>query len=177
MSQNRLSVLVETAILAALGVALDRFVLFQMPQGGSVSLVMLPIFLLAYRRGLGAALVGGFLVGTIQLAFGGYFLNFFQVSLDYFLAYTALGLAGLFKKQHLTPTIVNIVLGAIVGATGRLVSSFLSGVIFYGEYAPEGVPVWQYSLIYNASYIIPSAALAIALLIILAQVRPDFFRA
>lgn len=177
MFQNRLTVLTEIAILAALGVVLDKIVLFQMPQGGSVSLVMLPIFILAYRRGLVAALIGGFLVGAIQLFFGGYFLNLFQVSLDYFLAYAALGLAGMFKKQGQTPSLVALSSGAIVASLGRLLFSFLSGVIFYGEYAPEGVPVWQYSLTYNASYIVPCAALAIVLLLFLVKARPDFFKA
>lgn len=177
MFQNRLSVLTEIAILAALGVVLDKIVLFQMPQGGSVTLVMLPIFLLAFRRGLVPALIGGFVVGTIQLFFGGYFLNFFQVSLDYLLAYSALGLAGLFVKEKQVPSLVSILSGATIASLGRLFFSFLSGVIFYGEYAPKGVPVWQYSLVYNASYIVPCAALALVVLVILVKARPEFFKA
>jgi thiamine transporter len=43
-----------------------------------------------------------------------------------------------------------------VGGAGRLACSFVSGIIFFGANAPEGQPVWLYSLVYNLSYIVPS---------------------
>lgn len=150
MSQNRLLSLTEIAIFTALAVVLDRLTLFTMPQGGSVTLAMLPIFIIAFRRGGAAGLLCGFLVGLIQLIFGGYFLNLFQVALDYLLAYAAVGLA-------------------------RFASHFFSGIIFYGEYAPEGTPVWIYSLIYNGSFMVPCALIALLALVIIYKARPSFF--
>ena len=49
----------------------------------------------------------------------------------------------------------------------RFVCSFLSGVLLWGSYAPEGMNVWVYSLTYNASYMIPNAALTTALIIVM----------
>ncbi len=95
MSKSKLSILAEVAIFSAIALVFDKIPLFTMPQGGSVSLVMLPILLLALRHGLGVGVLTGGIVGTIQLFYGGYFLNVFQVFLDYALSYAGIGLAGL----------------------------------------------------------------------------------
>jgi thiamine transporter len=42
----------------------------------------------------------------------------------------------------------------------------LSGVIFFGMYAPEGQNVWVYSFGYNGLYIITEAAITIVVLLI-----------
>ena len=53
--------------------------------------------------------------------------------------------------------------GMVLGCFGRFMASFLSGFIFYGQYAPEGVnPVW-YSLTYNGSYMLAECIICIAL--------------
>lgn len=176
MSSNRLSVLTEIAILAALGLVLDKLVLFQMPQGGGVTLVMLPVLLLALRRGAFPALLAGFLIGSLQLAFGGYYLNLFQVGLDYFAAFTALGLAGFCYKAKKDISTGQILLATLIGGTGRLLCHFLAGWIFFADYAPEGWQPWIYSLYYNASYMLPSMALALALLLVLLKAQPKLFR-
>lgn len=95
MSKSRLTILSEIAIFSAISLVFDKVPLFTMPQGGSVSLVMLPILLIALRHGLTAGLLTGGIVGTIQLFYGGYFLNIFQVFLDYALSYAGIGFAGL----------------------------------------------------------------------------------
>ncbi|MBJ8325196.1 energy-coupled thiamine transporter ThiT [Streptococcus pacificus] len=180
MSKLKLSVLTEVAIMAALAIILDKIVLFHMPQGGSVSLTMLPIFILAYRRGLAAALTGGLLVGFIQLFFGGYYLSVPQVLLDYILSYGAVGLAGIFYNQFKASKnnqMLFLSLGILVGSLGRLFSNFLAGIVFWSDYAPKGTPVWIYSLTYNASYLVPSAIIALILLVILLKVKPTFFKA
>lgn len=175
MSQNRLLSLTEIAIFTALAVVLDRLTLFTMPQGGSVTLAMLPIFIIAFRRGGAAGLLCGFLVGLIQLIFGGYFLNLFQVALDYLLAYAAVGLAGFFRSGKQAPGLPALLLGGLLSGLARFASHFLSGIIFYGEYAPEGTPVWIYSLIYNGSFMVPCALIALLALVIIYKARPSFF--
>jgi len=70
-----------------------------------------------------------------------------QILLDYPLAFGALGLAGAFKKQP--------VIGVGIGILGRFICHFISGVIFFGQYAWEGWNVIAYSAAYNATYLVP----------------------
>lgn len=172
---SKLPQLTEIAIFTALAVILDRLTLFTMPQGGSITLVMLPIFLVALRRGLGAGLLAGFLTGLIQLIFGGYFLNVFQVFLDYILAYTAVGLLGLAKSSKQTISLASLISFGLLAGLARFASHFLAGIVFYGDYAPEGTPVWLYSLGYNASYMVPITLISLIILVIIYKSRPKLF--
>ncbi|HFI0043653.1 TPA: energy-coupled thiamine transporter ThiT [Streptococcus suis] len=181
MSKSKLSILTEIAIFSAIALVFDKFPLFTMPQGGSVSIVMLPILLVALRHGLTAGLLTGGIVGTIQLFYGGYFLNIFQVFLDYALSYAGIGLAGLLaplllKQKDLKHASLIISLAGLLGGSIRLLATFLSGIIFYADYATPGMPVWLYSFTYNISYILPSTIIACILLIILYKARPSFYR-
>ncbi|HFI0173020.1 TPA: energy-coupled thiamine transporter ThiT [Streptococcus suis] len=181
MSKSRLTILSEIAIFSAIALVFDKVPLFTMPQGGSVSLVMLPILLIALRHGLTAGLLTGGIVGTIQLFYGGYFLNVFQVFLDYALSYAGIGFAGLLaplllKQKDLKHASLIICLAGLLGGSIRLLATFLSGIIFYADYAPAGTPVWIYSFTYNISYILPSTIIACILLIILYKARPSFYR-
>ena len=44
--------------------------------------------------------------------------------------------------------------GVVTGVLGRYICHFITGVIFFGMYAPEGTNSVIYSLTYNATYII-----------------------
>ena len=74
---------------------------------------------------------------------------------------SALGLSGLFsRKKH------GLYIGYIVACLGRFFFAFLSGLLFFAAYAPEGMnPAW-YSFLYNISYISIEAAVTIAVLLI-----------
>jgi thiamine transporter len=157
--------------MTALASVLDRLKLFEMPQGGSITLVMLPILFIAFRRGLRAGLLTGFLVGLIQLLIGGYFLNPLQVLFDYLLAMTAVGTAGLFRNKSLK----NLFAGTLLASALRLLSNFISGVVYYGSYAPKGTPVWLYSLLYNSSYILPAATISFLVLVLLWKFQRQLF--
>ncbi|HFU4463334.1 TPA: energy-coupled thiamine transporter ThiT [Streptococcus suis] len=181
MSKSKLSLLTEIAIFSAIALVFDKFPLFTMPQGGSVSLVMLPILLVALRHNLTAGLLTGGIVGTIQLFYGGYFLNVFQVFLDYALSYAGIGFAGLLtplltKQKDLKQAAFTISLAGLIGSSIRLLATFLSGIIFYADYATPGMPVWLYSFTYNISYILPSTLLACLLLTLLYKAQPNFFK-
>ncbi|MBY4973122.1 energy-coupled thiamine transporter ThiT [Streptococcus suis] len=181
MSKSKLHVLTEIAIFSAIALVFDKLPLFTMPQGGSVSLVMLPILLLSLRHGWLVGILSGLIVGTIQLFYGGYFLNLFQVFLDYVLSYAGIGFAGiaatfLHKQSKLSQASLFISLASLLGGSIRLLATYLSGIIFYADYAPADKPVWIYSFIYNISYILPSTAIACILLILLYKARPNFFR-
>ena len=174
----------EMAIAVALAAALGLVKLFVMPQGGSVSLEMLPILFIAVRRGLVPGITVGVVYGFVQLLLPGAFLvQPVQVLLDYPLAFGALGLAALvpvpaspvrlaWREIRPAPARVlpflALLSGAVVlGVGARFVCHFLSGIIFFGSYAPAGQAVWIYSLTYNLLYLAPEAVLTVVLLALL----------
>lgn len=175
MSQRPLVVMLEIAIIAAVAIILNNFVALKLwPQGGSVSLVMVPIVILAFRRGWGAGVTAGFIVGVLDLMMASFIVHPVQVVLDYPVAFAALGLAGLIKLREAP---FGGQLGKIALAVGfaglmRLTSHFISGVIWFGEFAPEGFsPIW-YSLLYNASYIVPDIVISIMVMTVLLAKAP-----
>ena len=95
--------LVEIAIFASIGLVLDKLT-FSMPQGGSVSFVMLPIVLMGIRWGLKGGLTTGFLIGILQIAFGAKIYHWAQGLMDYGVAFTVVGLAALMRKPLLDAT-------------------------------------------------------------------------
>jgi len=174
----------EMAIAVALAAALGLVKLFVMPQGGSVSLEMLPILFIAVRRGLVPAITVGVVYGFVQLLLPGAFLvQPVQVALDYPLAFGALGLAALVplpasparsawraarRAPGATLPFAAALTGAVaLGVGARFVCHFLSGVIFFGQYAPAGQPVWLYSVTYNLLYLVPEAIISAVLLALL----------
>ena len=96
--------MVEVAVFAALAVLLD-FVSGIIsariwPQGGSVSIAMVPIFIMAFRWGLKGGLTTGFLLGVLQLVVTQpWIATPVQAFIDYFVAFTVVGVAGVFVKQ------------------------------------------------------------------------------
>lgn len=136
---------VTTAALCLAASFLLSFIkLFHMPQGGSITPAsMLPVMAFAYIYGLKKGLIVGLCYAVLQFIQEPIFLTPVQFILDYIGAFTLLGLAGLAKKS--------IIPGIIYGSAARFICQFISGIVFFGEYAPEGTPVWLYSLGYNGS--------------------------
>ena len=88
MNNKKLLMLMEIAIFAAIGIILDQLTFKLWAQGGSISLVMVPIILIAMRWGLVAGLTTGLLVGVLQMMFGAYILHWAQALLDYGVIFT-----------------------------------------------------------------------------------------
>ena len=166
-----LRAITEIAVAVALAVILNFLPLWKMPQGGSVSLEMLPILIIALRWGFKEGLLAGFVYGLLQLAFNPYIIHPVQLILDYPLPYMLLGVAGIFKEQvkkHKDKKInIYIILAVISGGLLRFVTHVLSGVVFFSQYAPEGTNVWIYSTIYNGSYLLPSLIVCYVVIAIL----------
>lgn len=154
--------LVFCAAAIALGTVLSNIKLFHFPTGGSITLLsMLIICLPGYWFGLGAGLLTGVAYGALQLIIDPYVLYPMQVVVDYFLAFGALGLSGLFANaKH------GLVKGYVAAVLGRFVFVTISGWIFFGEYAWEGWNPLAYSLAYNAIYIFSEAAITIMILLL-----------
>lgn len=146
--RTKTRVIAEGAIMVALSVILKDILppIIRLPQGGSVSAAgMVPLFWFSLRYGLRAGLEIGLVYGLVHMALSGYVINPVQAILDYPLAYTALGLSGLFRKYP--------VVGVGVGILGRFICHFVSGILFFAIYAPEGMNPTLYSVIYNGSYL------------------------
>lgn len=172
MRNKRVLLMIEIAIFGALGFVLD-FVAFKMPQGGSVSLVMIPIILMAFRRGVAAGVLTGLLVGLLQIVTGtisvtplSFGFVILQVILDYLVAYGVVGLAGIMRGNYLnaqrggkTGKMVSaIVAGVLIGSFLRYIAHVITGVLFFGMFAEGNVLI--YSIVYNATYMIPVFVLA-----------------
>ena len=155
-------VLTEAALAVALAFVLGLIKVFEMPFGGSISLEMLPLILLALRQGPAVGILAGGVYGIVDLIFDPFAVHPVQVIFDYPLAFAAIGLAGFFL-----PTVRGAVLGTVAAVLARFVCHFVSGVVFFASYAPDGWNPYVYSAAYNAAYLIPSLVIAIAVVIVL----------
>ncbi|HLR79449.1 MAG TPA: energy-coupled thiamine transporter ThiT [Bacillota bacterium] len=176
--------LIEVAIFTALALVLDMipFLKFKIwAQGGSISFAMIPVFIVAFRWGLKGGLLTGFLYGVLQIPLGGaYILTPLQAFIEYGLAFTALGLAGVFsekiqravKEEKTTTYFTYIMSGVLLGSGLRLLGHVIAGTVFFSEFAPEGQPAWLYSLIYNSSYMVPSFILCTIVIFFLFHKQP-----
>lgn len=168
MNRKRLQFLLEVAILGAISFVLDQIGFKLMPQGGSVTLSMLPIIVMSFRWGILGGMLTGFVSGVLQPITGAYFLNPIQAALDYLVAYALVGVAAVTlgwllsskAKGNKRSMVIAIVVGTVIGGILRYLIHFIGGIVFFASFAPEGQPVWLYSLLYNASYMIPSIILS-----------------
>ena len=199
--------LTESAMLLAMAIVLElvsKMFIPEMPFGGQVTLVsMLPVVLISYRHGVKWGLVSGFCYALIEMALGaktvaaafqpGYFgdealiLNaIIMCALDYVLAFTLLGLGGIFRNKIKNPG-VSLMCGSLVALGARYLAHILSGYILFSGWAEwfftqDGFPAWGaslvqslspsalgwvYSIVYNGIYMVPEMILtAIAALLI-----------
>ncbi len=140
-----------SAICIALSVVLSNVKIFHMPQGGSVTACsMFFIAVCGYWFGPVVGITAGVARGLLELAINPYVVHPAQLLLDYPLAFGIIGVSGFFAKSR-----YGLQIGYTVGALGRFFMSFLSGFIFFAQYAPEGQNVIVYSFVYNISYILP----------------------
>ena len=112
------STIAEIGIACALSLILGYFKIFQMPEGGSVSLAMLPVVVVALRKGTMAGVACGVIAGLLQYLPDPYFLNPIQFLLDYPMAWGALGFAGLavdLKRPKLLPWIIGALTVVVLG--------------------------------------------------------------
>lgn len=167
MRNQKTRTLVECALMVALATILSFITVYQLPQGGDITAVsMMPLVLASFRHGPKWALLTGFVYGLIQMMLG--FENVMYcttlgamilcVVLDYLAAYAVMGLACVFGAP-VKNRAAGVAVGSVVAGLLRYFCSFLSGILIWGGYAPEDMPVWLYSLTYNGSYMIPEIIL------------------
>lgn len=184
MNNSKLLMLVEIAIFAAIGLVLDKLSFSLWAQGGSISFVMLPILIISVRWGLIAGLTTGLLIGILQMFTGAYILHWAQAFLDYVIAFTVVGLAGVFRKQIVDAAkslnkkkiSLYITLGIVFGGLLRYAAHSLAGAVFFAEYAGDQ-NVWIYTISYNGTYMIPAIILTAIVGVFLFTSAPRLLKA
>ena len=197
--QNKTRRITESAMLLALAVVLElvsKMIIPPMPFGGQLTIVcMLPVVLISYRHGVKWGLVSGFAYSLLQMALGagtvtaafqpGYFGDGTMIGnaiimcfLDYILAYTLLGLGGIFRDK-IKNSGAALCLGSVVALSCRYIAHIGSGYILFSGWAEwfftqEGFPAWGanlvaslspdmlgfvYSVVYNGMYMVPEIIL------------------
>ena len=207
---NKTKRLTESAMLLAVAIVLElvsKMFIPEMPFGGQVTLVsMLPVVLISYRHGVKWGLVTGLTYALLEMALGaktvaaafqpGYFGDevmlvnaFVMCLLDYIVAFTILGLGGIFRERFEKPGTA-LGLGAAVALCCRYLAHIASGYILFSGWAEwfftqEGFPAWgstlveslssaelgmAYSVIYNGFYMIPEIILTVTAAILLSRI-------
>ena len=151
------SMLVYIALMLAMTLILNQIRLYHFPQGGTITPgSMVPLLLVAYRYGVPVGVLAGFICGFIVLLSDPFIVHPVQVVFDYPLPYMAIGLAGIWPhKRRLATTLAFL---------GRFAAHFVSGVVFFGTYAPAGTSPVVYSLTANAAYMVPECLLCALIL-------------
>ncbi|MBR3973658.1 MAG: energy-coupled thiamine transporter ThiT [Oscillospiraceae bacterium] len=208
--QSKTKKLTESAMLLAVAIVLEllsKMFIPEMPFGGQVTLAsMLPVVLISYRHGVRWGLVSGLCYAMIEMAIGartvaaafqpGYFgdgvmlLNaFIMCVLDYLVAFTVLGLGGLFRNKIQNRGIA-LMCGSLVALSARYLAHIASGYILFAGWAEwfftqDGFPAWGaslvaslspqllglvYSIVYNGFYMIPEMVVTALASLLIARV-------
>ena len=134
-SNLTLRALCEGAIFIALATILSLLPIWKMPQGGSFDLAMLPIIIFCVRWGFAVAWES--IIG------------------DYFLAYTVLCVAGLFRGRK-----NGFFFGTVAACAARFLVHYVVGATIWAQYMPEKffnmtmTTPWVYSALYNGAYML-----------------------
>lgn len=199
MSDNTVKLTVS-GIMVAMSTVLSFIKFSELPYGGSVTLFsFVPIIFVGYAYGVKWGLSAGIVYGVLQALFGvsGATAGFawYQVilcaMLDYIVAGAALGLGGVFKKAIKNPQL-SFGLGTVFACVLKYISHFLSGYILFGTYAQwffeegggasYGADILAaysgntlsiiYSLIYNATFMVPETIITVVMACIIISVKP-----
>ena len=166
MGQSKTRMIAEAGVAIAIAQLLSFITLFHMPQGGSIKAASLvPLMIFAYRWGGTRGIWAGVVYGVLHFLLGfKSSIHYLSIILDYLVAYGAIGVCGYFKDN-----ITGLVSGSIVAIALRWFASVTSGAVVFASYAPQGQNPWIYSMIYNASYMVPDGILNIIVLLFVYQ--------
>ena len=193
--QTKTKRLTESAMLLSVAIVLEllsKMFIPEQPFGGQLTIVsMLPVVLISYRHGVKWGFVAAFGYALIEMVMGaktvsaaflpGYFGDgamivnaLIMCLLDYVLAFTVLGLGGIFRNKLCHPGI-SLMCGSLVALGARYLCHIVSGYVLFSGWAEwfftqEGFPGWGaqlvealspgalgivYSVVYNGMYMIP----------------------
>ncbi|MBO6047458.1 MAG: energy-coupled thiamine transporter ThiT [Erysipelotrichaceae bacterium] len=141
------------ALFVAMQIVLEALfkVIPGQPQGGAITLSLLPIFLGAYLMGPEYGLIIGLTSSLLMFVLGlAQYWGPWSLLLDYVLPVTVCGVAGFFP--HIKAGKFEFPIGIVIAMILKYGSHVLSGAWLFAEYAPEGMNPWIYSLAYNFFY-------------------------
>ena len=200
----------ESAMLLAIAIVLEfvaKTLIPELPFGGQITIVsMLPVVLISYRHGMKWGFVASFTYALLEMAIGmktvsaaflpGYFGDGVMIVnaiamclLDYVLAFTVLGLGGLFRDKVKTPG-TGLMCGSLVALSARYLCHIASGYILFSSYAEwfftqDGFPAWGaglvaslspnalglvYSVVYNGMFMVPEMILTAVAAVLIARI-------
>ncbi len=169
MQHNTTRKLVESALMVALATVLSFAKLVELPYGGSITFAsMLPIILLSYRNGLGWGFGSAAVYAVIQQLFGLNNLSYMTgvpaiitlILLDYIVAFTALGLAGVFRRCIRSQGAA-LAVGSLVACVVRYGCHVISGATIWAGLSVPTTAALGYSFIYNATYMLPETIITV----------------
>lgn len=143
-----------------------------------ISLGIIPILLISLRRNVWQGLEAGLIWGILKLLLGSaQILSPTQAFIEYLLAFTCAGLAGIFSsafhnKNH---PLLYVILGSLTGSLARFFWHFIAGGVFWDSYAPQSINPWIFSLLINGISGLLTALVATAILILLFKMAPQLF--
>ncbi len=157
----------EDGVLIAAAFVLNFVRIPIAPTAGSINLQMLPLFVIALRRGpLDGFVAGGIVYGLLTCLTDGYGLATYPF--DYLVGFGSVAVLGFFRKfifsekqvTYNVKGVVFLVIGVALSTFVRFVGSCTSSMVLYGYDL-------QAAMIYNYVYVFLSGALALAVLIAL----------
>lgn len=174
-SKQKTRRLVESALMLAVALVLSSDLLkfggIWAFGGGVTPCSMVPLVLISFRWGWKWGSFTGFVYSLLQLIQGidnvqyatGFGMAVAIVLLDYVIAYTVVGFAGIFNGK-LKNRNAAIILGVVLCLTVRLACHFLSGWLIWDALWPNefGMAAPLYSICYNGSYMVPEIILTAA---------------
>ncbi|GEK91726.1 energy-coupled thiamine transporter ThiT [Alkalibacterium kapii] len=185
MQNRKLRIYLEGTLFASLAMVLS-FIPTGIGSSFSVSLGMIPLTFYAVRRGVIPGLYAGFIWGLLHFITGSvYMLNFYQVIIEYTLAYAFTGAAGLYSNEILSSIESNnkkmvyfyIISAVFLGAASRYFWHFIAGWIFWGEYALWGMSAVVFSLVMNGLSMLATGFVTMVVLLLLYKNSPLIFQA
>jgi thiamine transporter len=159
MKKNQVRIMTEIGMAVAVAAILNFIPLWMTEIGMAVALAAIFNFITLWRMPQGGS-VNLEMLPILIIAFRWGAGPGMMAGVVYGLVQLALG-----------PYIIHpLFLAVFTGGLARFVSHFLSGVIFFAQYAPEGQSPWVYSAIYNVSYLLPSLLLSYIIIIPLIKI-------
>lgn len=185
MMNTRLVVLLEASLMAAFAVILDLLPSIKLSPSISISIAMVPIFLLSYRRGWRAGILAGFVWGILQIALGdAWIATPVQMIVEYFIAFAFIGFSGVFARNiqgalgsnRRSKAIGWVVAATFIGSLARYFWHFIAGFVFFAEYAPDDMSPILFSFIANGITMLGSALLCSIVLVIITNIAPRLIK-
>lgn len=149
-------------ITVAMSFGLSYIKLWEMPQGGSVTLMsLLPIMIFSFIYGTKKGVFVCFIYGVLQAIQDPWIIHPAQFLLDYPIAFATIGLSGAFASVQKLKNLpqVAFLIGGLIASAFRFVSHVFSGVFAFPS--TEMSP-WLFSLAYNSFVFVDIAIVLVA---------------